>query len=96
MNQPTTQDNWKRFEPFLNVIDHEDMFPIYVSFLEKIGDIIWEGYGGTDGTSDRVQKLINERVEFMTDNWHFIEPTILDVFKTLLGHIEKVEYEGEM
>ena len=96
MHQPTIHDNWKRYEPFLKVVDHEGMFPIYVSFLEKIGDIIWEGYGGPEPPSDRLQKMMEERVEFITDNWHFIEPTILDVFKTLLEHIEKLEYEGEM
>jgi len=85
----------KRFEPFHDVCDHIGLFPTYVSLLEKIGDVIWEGYGGGDG-GKKNQEIDNERVEFVKDNWHFIEPTLIDVFKTLFNHIEDVEYKGDM
>ena len=66
------------------VSDHPILFECYISLIEKMGDVIWDGYGGVDG-------LDNERTEEIKEYWKVLELSLVEQFKSILETIELVK-----
>ena len=75
------------YDIFKEVSDHPILFECYVSLIEKIGDVIWDGYGGVGGGYD------NERAEMIKHYWKIMEPSLVENFKSELESLIELRKE---
>ena len=71
------------YDIFEDVSDNPILFECYVSLIEKMGDVIWNGYGGGDGYD-------NERAEQIKEYWKVLELSLVEFFKDELEGIESL------
>ena len=74
------------------VCDNPKLFPCYISLIEKLGDVIWEGNGGIAPRNEIEQRIQNNiddtRLEFVLKHWKEVEDIMTDLFKSNLEAIE--------